>query len=55
MKLILGTVQLGLDYGITNSTGKPDESTVFRLSKLLWKIILLILIQPEDMEIVREY
>lgn len=33
MKLILGTVQLGLDYGITNSTGKPDEETGFQIIK----------------------
>lgn len=27
-KLILGTVQFGLDYGINNSIGKPSEETV---------------------------
>ena len=24
-KLVLGTVQLGMDYGINNSSGKPDQ------------------------------
>lgn len=27
-KLILGTVQFGLDYGINNSSGKPDQNVV---------------------------
>ena len=27
-KIILGTVQFGLEYGINNSTGKPSESSV---------------------------
>lgn len=30
-KLILGTVQFGLNYGINNSTGKPSESEVFTI------------------------
>jgi aryl-alcohol dehydrogenase-like predicted oxidoreductase len=32
-KLILGTVQFGLDYGINNTHGLPDESTVSSLLK----------------------
>lgn len=28
-KLILGTVQFGLDYGINNTQGKPEEENVF--------------------------
>ncbi|MFY8008293.1 MAG: aldo/keto reductase [Flavobacterium sp.] len=32
-KLILGTVQFGLDYGINNTHGLPDESTVSTLLK----------------------
>lgn len=31
MKLILGTVQFGLNYGINNSNGKPSESQVFEM------------------------
>lgn len=31
MKLILGTVQFGLDYGINNSAGKPSKEQVFQL------------------------
>lgn len=30
-KLILGCAQLGLNYGIANTLGKPDESTAFQL------------------------
>lgn len=30
-KIILGTVQLGLDYGINNSTGKPSEQDAFTI------------------------
>lgn len=30
-KLILGTVQFGLDYGINNSAGKPSKEQVFQL------------------------
>jgi uncharacterized protein len=33
-KLILGTVQFGLDYGISNSTGQPLESEVFEMLDL---------------------
>ena len=27
-KLMLGTVQFGMDYGIANTSGKPDAATV---------------------------
>lgn len=30
-KLILGTVQFGLDYGINNSSGKPSKEEVFKI------------------------
>lgn len=30
-KIILGTVQLGLAYGINNSTGKPDREDAFKI------------------------
>jgi aryl-alcohol dehydrogenase-like predicted oxidoreductase len=30
-KMTLGTVQLGLNYGISNSEGKPDEEKAFRI------------------------
>jgi len=33
-KLILGTVQLGLNYGINNIAGKPDEEEAFRILDL---------------------
>ena len=32
-KLILGTAQLGLDYGIINSDGKPTNQKSFELIK----------------------
>jgi aryl-alcohol dehydrogenase-like predicted oxidoreductase len=30
-KIVLGTVQFGLDYGINNSSGKPNETNVFEI------------------------
>lgn len=33
-KIILGTVQFGLDYGINNNNGKPDVVQVFDILKL---------------------
>ena len=30
-KIILGTVQFGLDYGINNNNGKPSNETVFNI------------------------
>jgi aryl-alcohol dehydrogenase-like predicted oxidoreductase len=30
-KIILGTVQLGLPYGINNHTGRPDQAEAFRI------------------------
>ena len=32
-KLVLGTAQLGLSYGIANQSGKPDQATAERLIK----------------------
>ena len=41
-KLCLGTAQFGFDYGITNVSGKIDDSEVVvylnRLSDLLWML-----------------
>ncbi len=31
MKFTLGTVQFGLDYGVANSNGKPNQEAVYRL------------------------
>lgn len=33
-KLILGTVQLGLEYGVNNQTGKPNKEAAFRILKI---------------------
>ena len=30
-KIILGTVQLGLNYGINNKLGKPSEKAAFEI------------------------
>jgi hypothetical protein len=30
-KLILGTVQFGLDYGISNTKGKPTKDKIFEM------------------------
>lgn len=35
-KLILGTVQLGLDYGINNMNGKPDQLTCYDILNLAY-------------------
>lgn len=35
--LILGTVQLGLPYGIANSSGKPDQRTANALVRAAWE------------------
>src|SRR5690606_37631598 len=32
-KLVLGTAQLGLDYGIANKYGKPDQTTAEKIVK----------------------
>ena len=32
-KLVLGTAQLGLNYGIANKSGKPAENKVFEIMK----------------------
>jgi len=32
-KLVLGTAQLGLDYGIANKMGKPEENKAFEIMK----------------------
>ncbi len=36
-KIILGTVQFGLNYGINNRTGKPTEETVFNILNLAYQ------------------
>lgn len=32
-KLVLGTAQLGLDYGIANKIGKPEKNKAFEIMK----------------------
>jgi len=32
-KLVLGTAQLCLDYGIANKSGKPEENKAFEIMK----------------------
>ena len=32
-KFVLGTVQLGINYGITNKTGKPTEKQSIKIIK----------------------
>ena len=34
--MILGTVELGLDYGINNSEGKPSKMQAFELLDTAW-------------------
>lgn len=36
-RLVLGTAQLGLDYGVANATGKPAEADAFGLLDVVWQ------------------
>ena len=36
-KMVLGTAQFGMDYGITNVTGKPTKKEVFNILSLAWE------------------
>ena len=36
-KLVLGTAQFGMDYGITNISGKPGKKKVFKILELAWR------------------
>ena len=36
-KLVLGTAQLGLNYGIANKTGKPDLATARDIVSAAWE------------------
>jgi aryl-alcohol dehydrogenase-like predicted oxidoreductase len=35
-RLILGTAQLGMPYGIANKTGRPDEKTALKIIEAAW-------------------
>jgi len=36
-RLVLGTVQIGLDYGIANETGKPDLYHAENIISTAWE------------------
>ena len=36
-KIVLGTVQFGMDYGIANVSGKPTKSEVFKILEIAWQ------------------
>lgn len=36
-KLVLGTAQFGMDYGITNISGKPGKKKVFKILEMAWR------------------
>lgn len=36
-KMVLGTAQFGMDYGITNVSGQPDKKEVFNILSLAWE------------------
>ena len=36
-KMVLGTVQFGMDYGIANISGKPSKKEVFKILDLAWE------------------
>ena len=35
-KVVLGTVQFGVDYGIANTSGRPSRKEVFQILDLAW-------------------
>ena len=35
-KMVLGTAQFGMDYGIANASGKPSKKEVFSILDLAW-------------------
>ena len=37
MRLVLGTAQLGMNYGIANQTGKPDMATARNIVRTAWE------------------
>ena len=49
-KLILGTAQMGLDYGINNHKGKISQKESLSILKFAIKMELKILIAPNLME-----
>ena len=58
-KIILGTVQFGLDYGINNSNGKPSQQTVNQLLDVAFDKHILFLDTAEaygnSQEVIGEY
>ena len=36
-KMVLGTAQFGMDYGITNVNGKPTRNEVFNILDFAWE------------------
>tara|TARA_Y100000996_G_scaffold393548_1_gene357173 strand:+ start:821 stop:1690 length:870 start_codon:yes stop_codon:yes gene_type:complete len=36
-KIVLGTVQLGMDYGVTNSYGKPEKLEAIKILETAWE------------------
>ena len=35
-KIVLGTAQFGMDYGIANVSGQPTKSEVFKILEMAW-------------------
>ena len=40
-QLVLGTVQLGMSYGIANKTGQPDQATTIGIIQLVKNVLSL--------------
>src|SRR5438552_1224712 len=36
-KLVLGTVQLGMNYGVNNTTGQPNKEEAFSILDTAWE------------------
>ena len=40
-KMVLGTAQFGMDYGIANINGKPKKKEVFGILDLAWEKLVM--------------
>jgi signal transduction histidine kinase len=53
-KLVLGTVQLGLNYGINNSSGKPSQKDIFGILDLAHEQKIESLVLLSDKKLLRQ-
>lgn len=36
--IVLGAAQFGMDYGITNVSGKPSNQEIFKIPEYAWEL-----------------